>query len=72
MTSFHERFKGRAAIITGGASGVGFDTAKRLVAEGGSVAIWDRDPQALARARAALGGAERGAGTRERLWIAVP
>lgn len=57
MTSFHERFTGRAAIITGGASGVGFDTAKRLVAEGGSVALWDRDPQALARARAALGDA---------------
>ena len=57
MTSFHERFTGRAAIITGGASGVGFDTAKRLVAEGGSVALWDRDPQALARARAALGNA---------------
>jgi NAD(P)-dependent dehydrogenase (short-subunit alcohol dehydrogenase family) len=57
MTSFHERFKGRAAIITGGASGVGFDTAKRLMAEGGSVALWDRDAQALARARAALGDA---------------
>jgi NAD(P)-dependent dehydrogenase (short-subunit alcohol dehydrogenase family) len=57
MTPFHERFTGRAAIITGGASGVGFDTAKRLVAEGGSVALWDRDPQALARARAALGDA---------------
>jgi 3-oxoacyl-[acyl-carrier protein] reductase len=57
MTSFHERFKGRAAIITGGASGVGFDTAKRIIAEGGSVAIWDRDHQALARARAALGDA---------------
>jgi NAD(P)-dependent dehydrogenase (short-subunit alcohol dehydrogenase family) len=57
MTSFHDRFKGRAAIITGGASGVGFDTAKRIVAEGGAVALWDRDPQALARARAALGDA---------------
>jgi 3-oxoacyl-[acyl-carrier protein] reductase len=57
MKSFNERFTGRAAIITGGASGVGFDTAKRLVAEGGSVALWDRDPQALARARAALGDA---------------
>jgi 3-oxoacyl-[acyl-carrier protein] reductase len=57
MKSFPERFAGRAAIITGGASGVGFETAKRLVAEGGSVALWDRDPQALARARAALGEA---------------
>jgi 3-oxoacyl-[acyl-carrier protein] reductase len=55
---FNERFKGRAAVITGGASGVGFDTAKRILAEGGSVALWDRDPQALARASAALGGAK--------------
>jgi 2-dehydro-3-deoxy-L-rhamnonate dehydrogenase (NAD+) len=53
MKSFHERFTGRAAIITGGASGVGFDTAKRLVAEGGSVALWDRDPQARAPPRRA-------------------
>ena len=55
MTPVHERFRGRAAIITGGASGVGFDTAQRIVAEGGSVALWDRDPLALERARSALG-----------------
>jgi NAD(P)-dependent dehydrogenase (short-subunit alcohol dehydrogenase family) len=53
VKSFRERFTGRAAIITGGASGVGFDTAKHLVAEGGSVALWDRDAQVLARARRA-------------------
>jgi len=55
MSPFAGRFNGRCAVITGGASGVGFDTAQRIVAEGGSVALWDRDPQALARARAALG-----------------
>ncbi len=57
MKTFPERFTGRTAIITGGASGVGFDTAKRIVEEGGSVAVWDRDPEALARARSALGNA---------------
>ena len=57
MSAFTDRFLGRAAVITGGASGVGFDTAQRIVAEGGTVALWDRDPAALARARATLGAA---------------
>ena len=35
------RFKGRRAIVTGGASGIGEAVAKRIVAEGGQVAIWD-------------------------------
>jgi len=54
MSIYPDRFNGRTAIITGGASGVGFDTAKRIVAEGGKVAIWDRDPAALGRARISL------------------
>ena len=33
-----ERFAGRTAIITGGASGLGRATAQRIVAEGGRVA----------------------------------
>jgi 3-oxoacyl-[acyl-carrier protein] reductase len=57
MTAFQNRFKGRAAVITGGASGVGLDTARRIVAEGGTVALWDRDGAALADARAGLPGA---------------
>jgi 2-dehydro-3-deoxy-L-rhamnonate dehydrogenase (NAD+) len=57
VTVYADRFKGRAAVITGGASGVGFDTAQRIIAEGGSVALWDRDATALAAARTALKGA---------------
>jgi 2-dehydro-3-deoxy-L-rhamnonate dehydrogenase (NAD+) len=49
------RFKDRTAVITGGASGVGLNTAKRLVAEGGTVTLWDRDSKALAAAKALLG-----------------
>ena len=30
------RFEGRVALITGAATGVGFDVARRIVAEGGS------------------------------------
>jgi 3-oxoacyl-[acyl-carrier protein] reductase len=36
-------FQGRHAIVTGGAAGLGFAIAQRLVASGGSVTVWDRD-----------------------------
>jgi NAD(P)-dependent dehydrogenase (short-subunit alcohol dehydrogenase family) len=37
------RFQDRIAIVTGGASGIGNEVAKRFVAEGGSVVINGRD-----------------------------
>lgn len=54
---FEGRFAGRAAVITGGASGAGRAVAKRIVDEGGMVALWDLDPQMLAAAEAATGAA---------------
>lgn len=45
------RFTGRAAVITGGASGAGKAIAARILAEGGLVALWDADEKALAAAR---------------------
>jgi 3-oxoacyl-[acyl-carrier protein] reductase len=42
-----ERFAGRAAIVTGGASGAGLAVAARIVAEGGRVSLWDFDAKAL-------------------------
>jgi NAD(P)-dependent dehydrogenase (short-subunit alcohol dehydrogenase family) len=47
---------GRGAIITGGASGIGFAVAQKLVALGMQVCLADRDETALAQAVAALGG----------------
>jgi 3-oxoacyl-[acyl-carrier protein] reductase len=47
--------KGRAAVVTGGAAGIGFAIAQRLAASGARLALWDRDAAALARAAAALG-----------------
>lgn len=55
MSIFHDRFAGRAAVITGGASGLGLQTAKRIASEGGHVALWDVDAKALANAKAETG-----------------
>ena len=48
-------FNNRTAIITGGAAGIGFAVAQRLVGSGARVVLWDRDEAALAKAKAALG-----------------
>ena len=49
-------FRDRRAVVTGGAAGIGFSVATRLLASGARVALWDRDDRALARAHATLGG----------------
>jgi 3-oxoacyl-[acyl-carrier protein] reductase len=49
--------KGRAAVITGGAQGIGFAVAQRLVASGARVSLWDMNAAILAEAKAALGEA---------------
>ena len=43
-------FRGRTAVITGGAAGIGFAVAQRLAASGATVAVWDRDEAALVTA----------------------
>jgi len=57
MTVFSDRFAGRAAVVTGGASGAGRAVAARIVAEGGRASLWDLDQQQLEAARAATGAA---------------
>ena len=49
--------KGRNAIVTGGAAGIGFAIAQRLALSGARVSLWDRDDAALAQGAKALGGA---------------
>lgn len=48
-------FAGRHAVVTGGAAGLGFGIAQRLIASGGSVTLWDRDEAAARKACVALG-----------------
>jgi 3-oxoacyl-[acyl-carrier protein] reductase len=46
---------GRAAVVTGGAAGIGFAVAERLATSGATVELWDRDAGALAAAGDRLG-----------------
>lgn len=48
-------YLGRSAVVTGGAHGIGFAVAERLLTSGARVALWDRDEAALAAARTELG-----------------
>jgi 3-oxoacyl-[acyl-carrier protein] reductase len=54
---------GRYAVITGGATGLGYAIAQRMLASGASVTLWDRDGAAAAKACAELGAQAR--------WVAV-
>jgi NAD(P)-dependent dehydrogenase (short-subunit alcohol dehydrogenase family) len=58
MSELHRsarRFEGRVAVVTGGASGIGEATVRRLVDEGASVAIGDLDSARLEALSAELG-----------------
>lgn len=55
MSVFAGRYEGRCAIVTGGASGLGKQVAARIVTEGGKVALWDVNADALAETKAEIG-----------------
>lgn len=56
MTPAASDLNGRAFLVTGAASGIGRATALRLVADGGRVALVDRDEARLADVAAELSG----------------
>jgi NAD(P)-dependent dehydrogenase (short-subunit alcohol dehydrogenase family) len=48
---------GQVAVVTGGAQGIGFAIAQRLIASGAKVSLWDRDGALASEAAKALGTA---------------
>src|SRR5690606_36815754 len=46
---------GQVAVVTGGAQGLGFAMAQRILASGAKVSLWDRDGALLEKAVSALG-----------------
>lgn len=53
-------FHGQTAVITGGASGIGLAIARRLIAGGAYVAVFDLDPKAFAAIDKEFAGRGRG------------
>ena len=45
---------GRSAVITGGARGIGYAIAERMLASGAAVSLWDRDAERIASSTKAL------------------
>ena len=47
--------KDRVAVITGGAQGIGYAIAERMLGSGATVVLWDADAAKLGEAKASLG-----------------
>ncbi|HTR88237.1 MAG TPA: SDR family oxidoreductase [Reyranella sp.] len=50
-------FKGRTAVVTGGARGIGLACAAKIASGGGRIALWDRDMDRARQSAASLGDA---------------
>ncbi len=52
--------KGRGAVVTGGARGIGFAIAQRFIASGAAVSLWDMDAAAIDAAKKRLDSGAHG------------
>ena len=62
--------KGKTALVTGGARGIGFAAVKRLLTDGARCVIWDRDQKAIDDAKTQL--MDLGEVTSDRVELANP
>ena len=51
MTNIKFDFKSKSAVVTGGASGIGFEITKSFLEAGGNVSVWDYSEKALKSAQ---------------------
>ena len=49
-----QRFENQVAVVTGGADGIGNHVARRLVAAGATVVLFDHDAELLSKAQAEI------------------
>ena len=55
MTKIQFQFENKNVVVTGGASGIGFEIARHFLQSGAQVTIWDYSQEALDKAQSELG-----------------
>ena len=54
MIDYSKEFKNKVVIITGAGSGIGKETAKRMIDNGAKVALWDYNEETIKKIQNSL------------------